>query len=58
MSENKKFVQSNEACMETVLYAGLAFYAGLAGLEFFILTSKVLNINWPEGLIKLPWPLG
>jgi hypothetical protein len=35
-----------------------SFIAGLAGMGFLILTSKVLNMNWPEGLIKLPWPLG
>jgi len=28
MSENKKFVQGNEACVEGALYAGLDFYAG------------------------------
>ena len=28
MSENKKFVQGNEACIEGALYAGLDFYAG------------------------------
>jgi 2-oxoglutarate ferredoxin oxidoreductase subunit alpha len=28
MSENKKFVQGNEACVEGALYAGLDFFAG------------------------------
>ena len=28
MSENKKFIQGNEACVEGALYAGLDFYAG------------------------------
>jgi len=28
MSENKKFVQGNEACVDGALYAGLDFYAG------------------------------
>ncbi|MBW2411048.1 MAG: 2-oxoacid:acceptor oxidoreductase subunit alpha, partial [Deltaproteobacteria bacterium] len=28
MSENIKFVQGNEACVEAALYAGLDFYAG------------------------------
>jgi len=28
MSDNKKFVQGNEACVEGALYAGLDFYAG------------------------------
>lgn len=35
-----------------------AFIAGLAGMGFLIITSKVLNMDWPEGLIVLPWPLG
>jgi hypothetical protein len=32
--------------------------AGLAGLGFLAMASKVLGMDWPEGLIKLPWPLG
>jgi hypothetical protein len=32
--------------------------AGAAGLGFLALASKVLGMDWPEGLIKLPWPLG
>ena len=31
---------------------------GLAGLCFLALTSHLLNMEWPEGLITLPWPLG
>ena len=32
--------------------------AGAAGLGFLALASKVLGMDWPQGLIKLPWPLG
>ena len=32
--------------------------AGAAGLGFMALMSHVLGMDWPEGLIKLPWPLG
>jgi hypothetical protein len=32
--------------------------AGCAGFGFLTLASKVLGMGWPEGLIKLPWPLG
>jgi hypothetical protein len=32
--------------------------AGSAGFGFLALASKVLGMGWPEGLIKLPWPLG
>lgn len=32
--------------------------AGLAGLGFLALMSHVLGMDWPEGLIHLPWPLG
>ena len=32
--------------------------AGAAGLGFLALTSKVLDMEWPQGLISLPWPLG
>ena len=37
------------------LAAGIA---GLAGIGFLALTSKLLNMEWPEGMISLPWPLG
>jgi hypothetical protein len=29
-----------------------------AGLGFLALASSVLGMDWPAGLIKLPWPLG
>jgi hypothetical protein len=32
--------------------------AGCAGFGFLAMASKVLGMGWPEGLIKLPWPLG
>lgn len=32
--------------------------AGCAGLGFLALASKVLGMDWPVGLLKLPWPLG
>lgn len=32
--------------------------AGAAGLGFLAVASRVLSMDWPEGLIKLPWPLG
>ena len=32
--------------------------AGAAGLGFLALVSKLLYMDWPEGLIRLPWPLG
>lgn len=35
-----------------------AFVAGLAGLGFLALVSKLLYMDWPEGVFKLPWPLG
>jgi hypothetical protein len=35
-----------------------AIVAGLAGLGFLALVSKLLYMDWPEGIIKLPWPLG
>ena len=35
-----------------------AIVAGLSGLCFLALVSKLLYMDWPEGLIKLPWPLG
>jgi len=35
-----------------------AMIAGAAGLGFMALASHVLGMDWPEGLLKLPWPLG
>lgn len=35
-----------------------AVIAGCAGLGFLALASCVLGMDWPQGLIKLPWPLG
>ncbi len=35
-----------------------AVIAGAAGLGFLALASKVLEMDWPEGLVQLPWPLG
>jgi hypothetical protein len=35
-----------------------AVVAGLAGLGFLALVSKLLYMDWPKGLIHLPWPLG
>jgi hypothetical protein len=35
-----------------------AIVAGLAGLGFLALVSKLLYMDWPEGIFKLPWPLG
>lgn len=35
-----------------------AIIAGLAGLGFLALVSKLLYMDWPEGIIPLPWPLG
>ena len=32
--------------------------AGAAGLGFLAVASKVLGMDWPQGPIKLPWPLG
>jgi hypothetical protein len=32
--------------------------AGCAGFGFLALASKVLGMEWPVGLINLPWPLG
>jgi len=32
--------------------------AAAAGLGFMALASNVLGMDWPEGLIVLPWPLG
>ena len=35
-----------------------AILAGLAGLGFLALVSRLLYMDWPEGVLKLPWPLG
>ena len=35
-----------------------AFIAGASGMGFLALVSKLLTMDWPEGLIQLPWPLG
>jgi hypothetical protein len=35
-----------------------ALIAGSAGMGFLMLTSRILNMDWPVGLIALPWPLG
>jgi hypothetical protein len=35
-----------------------AIVAGLAGWGFLALVSKLLYMDWPEGVFKLPWPLG
>ena len=35
-----------------------AIVAGLAGLGFLALVSKLLYMDWPEGILRLPWPLG
>jgi hypothetical protein len=35
-----------------------ALAAGLCGLGFLALVSRLLYMDWPQGLIKLPWPLG
>jgi hypothetical protein len=35
-----------------------ACIAGGFGLGFLALVSKLLYMDWPEGLIILPWPLG
>ena len=35
-----------------------AFIAGAAGMGFLALVSKLLTMDWPQGLIHLPWPLG
>jgi len=32
--------------------------AGLCGFGFLTLASKVLGMDWPKGLIQLPWPFG
>jgi hypothetical protein len=32
--------------------------AGCAGLGFLALASRVLGMDWPRGLVTLPWPFG
>ncbi len=32
--------------------------AGLAGFGFLALAFRVMDMDWPQGLIHLPWPLG
>jgi beta-lactamase regulating signal transducer with metallopeptidase domain len=32
--------------------------AGLFGFAFLALASKLLNIDWPIGVITFPWPIG
>jgi hypothetical protein len=32
--------------------------AGAAGLGFMALASHLLGMDWPDGLMKLPWPFG
>ena len=43
-------------------FAGASWWAsviaGSAGLGFLALASSVLNMDWPQGLLQLPWPLG
>ena len=43
-----------------ILFWGLVLsvVAGCAGLGFLALASNVLGMDWPAGLLKLPWPLG
>ena len=36
----------------------VAIIASAAGLGFLSIASKALHMSWPEGLFKLPWPLG
>jgi len=36
----------------------VSIVAGVAGLGFLALASNLLGMDWPAGLIKLPWPLG
>ena len=35
-----------------------AVVAALAGFGFLALASSVMGMDWPQGLIRLPWPLG
>jgi Na+/glutamate symporter len=43
-------------------FAGASWWAsaiaGAAGLGFLALASTLLNMDWPQGLLHLPWPLG
>lgn len=32
--------------------------AACAGLAFLAMASRVLGMDWPQGLLKLPWPFG
>jgi hypothetical protein len=32
--------------------------AGCAGLGFLAMASLVLGMDWPQGMLKLPWPFG
>ncbi len=32
--------------------------AGLCGFGFLTMASKLLGMDWPKGLILLPWPFG
>lgn len=32
--------------------------AAAAGMAFLAVASRVLGMDWPQGLIVLPWPLG
>jgi len=36
----------------------ISIVAGCAGFGFLAMTSHLLSMEWPEGLLKLPWPLG
>ncbi len=36
----------------------LAAAAGLMGFNFILLISVILSLDWPAGIILLPWPLG
>lgn len=35
-----------------------AVIAGCAGFGFLALASRVLGMDWPQGLLRLPWPFG
>ncbi|MBC7359743.1 MAG: hypothetical protein H5U10_14525 [Desulfacinum sp.] len=37
---------------------GWSLVAGGAGFGFLVMASSLLHMDWPEGLIALPWPLG
>jgi hypothetical protein len=36
----------------------LASVIGIIGFDFIILVSEIMTLDWPAGLIPLPWPLG